>query len=95
MSFGLETFDANGTLTFDMGAAIIKDYLTQYLPANSSGFIDMSMYPANSTSISFIRANFNSFDSFMILPFVTFTGTGFNWQTSGQACYAMVSGVVR
>ena len=94
MSFGFDTFDAKGRRTFDIDAPVIKEYLFQFLPANSSGEIDLSPYPGGIES-QFIRSDFNSINSTPVWPYAYRSGSKLIWRTSGHSCYVSIFGVVK
>lgn len=93
MSFGFDTFNAAGNKTFNIDAKVVKEYLFQYLPANSTGIIDLSPYPSAVES-QFIRSNFNSIGTTPVLPYAYRSGSNLVWQTSGHACYVSILGVL-
>lgn len=93
MNPGFRTYDSQGRETFNIFMPVIKQQLFRYLPANSSGTIDLTGYLNGSSAVRFIPATFHSYGN-PIMPFANMQGNVLHWRTS-SACYAIVTGVVR
>lgn len=94
MSFGIRTFDAQGRETFNMEMPVIRQETLQYLPANSSGTIDMSPYLGGTAAVRFIPTNYHTFQ-YVVQPYARMVGSTLYWYTAGSPFYAVITGVVR
>lgn len=94
MNPGFRTYDAQGRETFNIFMPVIRQESLQYLPANSSGVIDLSAYLGGSAAVRFMPAAYHSFQD-VVAPYAYMDGKLLRWTTAGHAHYAIVTGVVR
>lgn len=95
MSFGIETRDANGKLTFDLYAPVLKQEDLVYIPAYASGTIYLQGRLGGGATVRFIRSNFSMFDTSPIAPYAVYSGGNLTYQNHSQPHYAIILGVVR
>lgn len=95
MTIGFRTVDSQGRETFNINMPVVRQELLQYIPANSSGSIDMSGYIGGSCAVRFVPATYHTFTANLTMPYAVMSGNNLNWTSAGFACYAIITGVVR
>lgn len=79
--FGIKIRDAAGNITFDTSYRTLRTVNSVYLPANTSGSLDVSSYGTlgNYFLIAVDVPTSNPF-----LPFLTLSGNTMTWENNGD-----------
>ena len=95
MSYGIETRDSKGNLTFDLFAPVLRQEQRIYIPAWASGTITLPNDLGAGANVRFIRADFSTFDTLPIAPFALYSNGTVTYTNHSQPHYAIITGVVR
>lgn len=91
--WGFKTFYSDGDAGFDINDPIITQETLLYIPAGSSGSIDLAPYLNSEAAVRFMYASYHNFTETR-LPYAVRSGSQLNY-TAHAGVYAIVSGVVR
>lgn len=95
MSFGIETRDASGKLTFDLFAPVLRQDTYVYIEPWASGVLSLQGTLGREASIRFVRADYSTFDYMPIAPYAYYSGGNLIYQNHSQGHYAIVTGITR
>lgn len=94
MNPGFRTFDAAGRETFNIFMPVVRQESHLYIPAWSSGSINLTGLVDKDSAVRFIPANWGTY-GFPVMPYAVRSGNYLNYQADKTACYAIITGVVR
>lgn len=95
MSQGMRTWDAANRLTFDAEWSILRQEQVIYIPAWSSGSIDLSQYLGGTAGTRFQPANFDFLPNETVMPYTWTSGNTLYWQADQDAVHLTLIGFVR
>lgn len=95
MSYGMRAWDEGGRLTFDAEWPILRQEQVLYIPAWSSGSVDLSTYLGGGAATRFQPANFDFIPDETVMPYTWMVGNTLHWQADQDAVHLTVVGFVR
>lgn len=95
MSMGIKTWNERGQVTFHEEMAVCRQERVIYIPAWSSGSLDMSEYLGANAAIRFVPANWDFVPDQSTMPYTVWNGNVLSWTADRLACHLTVVGFVK